>query len=228
MPRPIPSPCAPHTLRTALITPAAAYEGGIPVAIIDRAKNIIMQPRQEWQVIDGEQTSAGQLYSSYIIPLSAIPVIAGLIGMSVFGISIPFVGRIRVPIGTGVGNAIVRYVLGLIAVYVLALIIDALAPSFNGGKNQLQALKLSAYAYTAAWLAGILTVIPALSIIAALLSLYSLYLLYTGLPVLMKSPQEKALGYTVVVVIAAIVLFIIVGFVASAIFGVGVAGRFPR
>ena len=38
-----------------------------------------------------------------------------------------------------------------------------------------------------------------------------LYLLYLGLPVLMKAPAEKALGYTAVVIIAAIVLFLIVG-----------------
>ena len=39
-----------------------------------------------------------------------------------------------------------------------------------------------------------------------ILGVYSLYLLYLGLPVLMKSPKEKALGYTLVVVLAAIVL----------------------
>jgi hypothetical protein len=190
-------------------------------SILDRARNILLQPRQEWEVISLEPTSTGQLYASYIVPLSAIPVIAGLIGMSLIGISLPFVGRFRTPIGMGIGNAVVRYILGLIAVYVLALIIDALAPTFSGTKGQVQALKVAAYSYTAAWLAGILTIIPALAPIAMLLSLYCLYLLYTGLPIVMHAPQEKALGYTVVVIIAAIVLWIVIGLIASAFFAVG-------
>lgn len=190
-------------------------------SIVDRARNIVLQPKQEWEVIDLEATSAGQLYSGYIMPLSALPVIAGLIGMSLIGFSVPMLGRVRTPIAMGIGNAVVRYVLGLVAVYVLALIIDALAPTFAGTKDQLQALKVAAYSYTAAWLAGILMIIPALFPIVGLLSLYSLYLLYTGLPIVMHAPREKALGYTIVVIIAAIVLWIIIAAIAGAIFSVG-------
>jgi hypothetical protein len=195
-------------------------------SLFGRARNIVLQPKQEWEVIDLEPTSAGQLYSSYIVPLSAIPVVALLIGMSVIGISAPLVGRIRVPIGTGIGNAVVRYILGLVAVYVLAVIIDALAPTFSGRKDQVQALKVAAYSYTAAWLAGILLIIPALAPITMLLSLYCLYLLYTGLPAVMHAPREKALGYTIVVIVAAIVLWIVIALIAGAIFriGMGTAG----
>jgi hypothetical protein len=42
-----------------------------------------------------------------------------------------------------------------------------------------------------------------------------LYLLYLGLPVLMKAPEEKALAYTVLVILAALVLFLVVGLVAG-------------
>ncbi|MGQ2933191.1 MAG: YIP1 family protein, partial [Sphingopyxis sp.] len=54
-------------------------------------------------------------------------------------------------------------------------------------------------------------------VIGLLFALYGLYLLYLGLPVLMKVPQDKALGYTVVVVIVYIVLFLIVGAVVAAL-----------
>jgi len=97
---------------------------------------------------------------------------------------------------------------------VLALIIDALAPTFNGQRSQIQALKVAAYSSTAAWVAGIFALIPGLRILG-ILGLYSLYLLYLGLPVLMKSPREKAVGYTVVVILAAIVLFMVIGVIAS-------------
>jgi hypothetical protein len=165
------------------------------------------------------------LYTGYIIPLSLIPAIASVIGFGVFGLSLPIIGTIRPPIGSLAVGAVVRFVLGLVGVYILALIIDALAPTFTGTKNSIQALKVAAYSYTAAWVFGILSIIPALGIIGGLLGLYSLYLLYTGLPVLMKSPPEKAMGYTVVVIIVGIILAIVISVVVSALgFGVGSMG----
>lgn len=182
------------------------------MSLMERAKNIVLQPKTEWPVIDAEQTSTGALYTGYIIPLAAIGPIAQIIGWSVFGMSLPFVGTFRIPIGYAVRTAVITYVASLIGTFVLALIIDALAPTFGGQKNQMQALKVAAYSSTAAWLAGIFGIIPALAILG-LLGLYSLYLLYLGLPVLMKAPEDKAVGYTVVVIICAIVLWIIIAYI---------------
>jgi hypothetical protein len=107
-------------------------------------------------------------------------------------------------------------VLALVSVYVLALIVNALAPAFSGQKSTAQSLKVTAYSATAAWLAGIFSLIPMLAILS-ILGLYSLYLLYVGLPVLMKSPPDKALGYTAVVIVCALVLFFIFGYLSSAL-----------
>jgi hypothetical protein len=183
-------------------------------ALVTRVKGMILSPSTEWQVIDGEPTTVGQLYRSYIIPLSAIPPIASFIGYAVFGISLPLIGTFRIPMGTALTSAVTQYVLGLVAVYALALIIDALAPTFGGQKSQIQALKVAAYSSTAAWLAGIFALIPGLRLLG-ILGIYSLFLLYLGLPVLTKSPKDKALGYTVVVIICAIVIFWIVGAIAG-------------
>jgi hypothetical protein len=193
------------------------------MALVDRIKNILLSPRSEWHVIDAEPATVGSLYAGYIAPLSAIPVVCQAIGMAVIGISIPFVGgSIKIPFGTAITNALVAYVLGLVAIYIVALIIDALAPSFGGTKNPVQALKVAAYAYTAAWVGGIFSIIPALGIITLIFGLYSLYLLYLGLPILMKSPPEKALGYTVVVIIATIVVMVVIFTIISSLgFGYG-------
>jgi len=185
-----------------------------PTGLVARVKGIIMQPKSEWRVIDGESTTVSQLYTGYIIPLSAIPPIASVIGLSVFGISLPLLGTYRVPLGSALTSAITQYVLGLVGIYVLALIIDALAPTFAGQKDQMQALKVAAYSSTASWLAGIFALIPGLRILG-LLGLYGLYLLYAGLPILMKAPAEKAMGYTVVVIICAIVIFVVIGAIAG-------------
>ena len=181
--------------------------------LLDRVKNILLNPREEWRVIDAEPATPAELYKEYIIPLAAVGPVASAIGSLVFGYH-AFGLSYRPPIGTVLSSTIVTYLLTLGGVYVLALIIDALAPHFGGTANQLQALKVAAYSSTASWVAGIFGLIPALSWLG-ILGLYSLYLLYLGLPVLMKAPEDKAAGYTAVIVIAAIVLFLVIGLVAG-------------
>jgi hypothetical protein len=182
--------------------------------LVQRVQRILLSPRTEWEVIDAEPTTPAQLYTGYVMLLAAIGPIAQLIGYSVFGITVPFMGTYRVPIGSAITSAIVTYILTLLGTYVLALIIDALAPTFNGQRSQIQALKVAAYSSTASWVAGIFALVPGLRLLS-ILGLYSLYLLYLGLPTLMKTPREKAMGYTVVVILAAIVLFMIIGAIAG-------------
>jgi hypothetical protein len=182
--------------------------------LVERAKNIIISPKQEWAVIAGETTSAADLYKNYIIILAAIGPVASIIGMSLIGISVPFLGTYRVPIHSAVISAVVQYILVLGGVYVLAMIIDALAPTFGAEKNMDQAFKLAAYTYTPGWLLGIFNIVPSLAVLTGILGLYGLYLLYLGLPVLMKAPKEKSLVYTIAIIVAAVVIFIIIGLVA--------------
>jgi hypothetical protein len=188
--------------------------------LVERAKRILLSPQTEWQVIDGESTSPAALYTGYIMPLAAIAPIANVIGYSVFGIRVPFSATVyRVPIGSAITSAVVSYVLTLIGVYVLALLIDALAPTFGGTRSPIQALKVAAYSSTAGWLAGIFAIMPGLRMLG-ILGVYSLYLLYLGLPVLMKAPADRAVGYTALVVLAAIVLFIAIGVVGAQFTGI--------
>ena len=184
------------------------------MGLVDRVKGILLNPRQEWAVIDAEAATPAGLYTGYILPLAAIGPVSTAIGYSVFGISLPFVGTWRTPIGSAITSAVVTYALTLVGVYVMGLIIDNLAPTFGGTRSSIQALKVATYSYTAAWVAGIFALIPGLRWLG-MLGMYSLYLLFLGLPVLMKSPAEKAFGYTAVVIIVAIVLTFAVAAVAG-------------
>jgi len=191
------------------------------MALVDRVKNILLSPRTEWPVIDAEPATVASLYTGYIMPLAAIPAICQAIGISLIGYTIPFLGgHVKTPIGSALVTAAVTYCFTLVGVYLMALVADALAPSFGGTKNQIQALKVVAYSFTSAWVGGIFSLIPALGVIGLIFGLYSLYLLYLGLPVLMKAPEDKAVGYTVVVIICCIVImWILVFAVASLGFG---------
>jgi Yip1 domain len=176
--------------------------------VVDRAKNIVLTPKDEWAAIEAEPTSINDIYKGYVVPLALIPAVAGFIGTSIIGIGIPGVGTVRIGFFSGLVSAILQFGLSLALVYVLALIIDALAPSFRGQKNMLAAFKVAAYSMTPTWLAGIFSLIPSISFLS-LLGLYGIYVLYLGLPRVMRAPQDKALGYTAVVVLSAIVLSIV-------------------
>ncbi|HET6725605.1 MAG TPA: Yip1 family protein [Gammaproteobacteria bacterium] len=187
----------------------------IPLA--QRARNILFRPRQEWDIIAAEDTPAKALYLRYILPLAAIGPVAAFIRDSIFGVSIPLVGHYRIPIGSGIAEAVVAYALTLIGVYVLAFVIAELAMAFGGEKSLPQALKVAAYSSTPVWVAGVLHLVPLLGILILFAGIYSLYLLYLGLPPLMRAPREKSVGYTLGVIVAAIVIYIVIGVIAGSL-----------
>ena len=187
--------------------------------IIERVKAILITPKTEWPITATESATTSGLYAGYIAIVAAFPIIAGflkgsLIGTSVFGITV------RTPIGMGIVGMLLHYGLTLVLVYVMALIINALAPTFGGQKDMVQALKTVAYAWTASWVAGIAVIVPWLGwLIAIAGGIYSIYLLYLGLPYTMTCPAEKAGGYTAVSVIIAIVLSWIIGMIVLGVVG---------
>ena len=190
--------------------------------LVERVQAILLKPKETWPVIAAEAGDIPSIYKNYLVYLAAIPAIAGFIGMSLVGVG-AFGVSFRVPFLTGLVNMVVGFVLALAMVYVLALIANALAPTFKGEKNLLNAFKLVAYGATAGMVGGIFNLLPALSMLGLLAALYSIYLLYTGIPVMMKAPEDKALGYTAVLIVCGIVAGIIVGAV-SAMFTGGGAG----
>jgi hypothetical protein len=187
-----------------------------------RAKNILMAPKAEWERIDSETTSTGALYAGYVAILAAIGPICSAVGAILFGYG-AFGVSIRPSIGSVLTSSVVTYILSLVSVFVLGLIIDALAPRFGGQKSSSQALKLAAYSSTAPWVVGVFGLLPMMSPLS-IIGLYSVYLLYLGLPRLMKAPADKALPYTAVVIVAGIVLAIVVGMVVTPLRMIGGGG----
>lgn len=186
--------------------------------LVERAKAIIVQPKAEWPKIAAETTEPTKILTSYVIPLALIGPIAGLIGMQIFGIN-AVIMTIRPSLASSLTMAVTTFVMTIVGVFVLAFIANWLSPKFGGKDNFPSAFRWVAYAMTASWIGGIFGLIPALSIIGVLFGLYSLYLLYLGSSPMMGVPQDKTLGYTVVTILAAIVLYIVVGMVTAAVSG---------
>lgn len=184
--------------------------------LINRAKSILLTPKTEWSLIESEQTDVKTLTTNYMLPLALIPAIAGfigfgLIGQNVFGMHIGSAGY-------GLRYAIVNLVSTIGGAFLTAYIIDLLAPSFGSEKNFLQSFKLVVYSYTPMMVAGILLIIPSLSILATLAGLYGLYLLYIGLQPLKKTPEDKKTSYFVVSLIVVILGSFVLSSILSSIF----------
>ena len=189
--------------------------------LIARVKNILLTPKTEWPVIAAEPDTVPGLFKNYIVILAAIPAVIAFLRYSVLGVTLPIVGgTYRLGVGAGIVQMIVTYIVSLGVTYLMMLIIDGLAPSFGGQKNPVQALKSIAYAYTASWVASILTLIGGLGLLVILVAgIYGIYLLYLGLPHTMKCPQDKAGGYAAVAIILAIVLGMVLGVVLASVTG---------
>lgn len=187
--------------------------------LIDRVRDILMKPRETWPVIAAEPATTQSIFSGYVVPLAAIPALAGFIGLSLIGVG-GFGFHYRLPILYGVLRMIFSFGLTLAMVYVLALIVDALAPTFGGVKDRTAALKLIAYSFTAAFVGGIFAILPTLSFLALLGGCYSIYLLFIGIGPLMKCPPAKAGGYTAVVVLCGIVAAAVVSGVVGGVLAV--------
>jgi hypothetical protein len=178
--------------------------------LVERVKAILLTPKTEWRAIEPEPGDPAFLFQNYVAILAAIPAVCGFIGMTISGRSV----------GGALVFAVVYYLLTFVMVYIVGLIADALAPMFGARKSPPNALKLVVYSMTPVWVAGVLSLIPRLALLELLAALYGLYLFWLGVPTLMKAPDERSVPYTAVVVVCAIVVSIVLGWIIGAIFHV--------
>jgi Yip1 domain len=189
--------------------------------IVERVKRLCVSPTTEWPIIAEEKPDTASLIAGYVLPLACLQAIAAFIGGSIVGGLL--IGR--TPLLAGISFALLTIVFAVIAVFVTAFIINALASTFAAEKNGRQALKLAAYSFTPAWVAGVFQILPLLGWLLAFVgALYGIYLLYLGLPRLMKCAEDKAVAYTAVVIVGVIVVSVVASTVSMAVVGAGMIG----
>jgi Yip1-like protein len=194
--------------------------------IVSRVKGILLKPKDEWQKIKTETTTIPQLFTGYVVILTAVPAVASIIGLGLIGHRVPFVGWVRIGLGTALMRGIVFYLFSIITAYVGGYVINLLAPSFGSKQGMENAMKLTVYSLTPMWVAGALNIIPALGILVFLGSLYGVYILYLGLNAgLMETPQDKVVGYMVVICVVAFVIMFVLSIILGAIFAMGYGFR---
>lgn len=187
--------------------------------LLERVKALLLTPRTEWSVIEREPADLAHLFANYVGYLAVIPAVAGFVGGSLVGVSVGGMGTVRTGFFSGLMFAVFSYLMTFVGVYVVALLIDVLAPRFGGQKNFANALRVSSYFPTPFWLAGIFSILPGLSFLGVL-GLYGFYLLWLGLPALMKAPHDKAAGYTAAITACTILVALVIAVVLGGMFGI--------
>ncbi len=199
--------------------------------LINRAKNLLLTPKTEWQVIAAEQPNNNQLIMSYLLPLVLLSAVASFIGYGIIGFGI--LGIRVVGMGWGLYYAITRIILGIGSVYVTAFVVDALAPSFGSEKNLGRSMQLVVYASTPSLVAGLFTFLPLLSGLVALAgAIYSIYLWYLGIGPMKQTPEDKKVVYLLVTYAVLLVVYFVIsmvlGLILLPLFGLssGLSGGF--
>lgn len=186
-----------------------------------RVVNILTKPADEWSVVAAEPADVASLFKEYIAILAAIPPVCLFLGLTVVGV--PILGRLG--FGTALTGAILGYVGALAGVYIAAIVVEKLAPTFGSSGDTTQALKLVAYAYTPAWLAGVLYLLVVLAPLAIIAGLYAIYIFYLGLTPMMKTPKDKVIPYMIVSALVIIVVSVVLQAILGAIGGTSAYGR---
>lgn len=185
--------------------------------LIERVKKIMMSPKEEWLVIEQENTPVAKILTTYLVPLALIPAIASFIGFGLVGYSRPFVGHIAGSLSFGLIQAIMAFISPFLGVLISAFIISLLAPTFSSLKEFSKSLELVTYSFTPMLIAGIFYILPFLGIIVLLAGLYGLYILYLGFAPVLKTPEDKLTGYFVVSLVTIFVVMIIIGLIIGGI-----------
>jgi Yip1 domain len=183
-----------------------------------RAKALLIDPLLEWGHIEQETSDPAYLLSRYVAVLALIPALFGFIGTSLIGVTLPGTGVVRTPVFDGLFGAIFGYVMTCGSVLLLGLIIDLVAPWFGGRRDFDSAFKLAVYSFTPVWLAGIFLVLPGLRFLV-LTGLYGVYVLWLGLPRLIKAPEQRSQGFTLLIAACACLLLYMAALAQRLVFG---------
>ena len=178
--------------------------------LIDRAKNILITPKTEWEVINGEAATPQSLLMIYVLPLALVSAVGPLLTGFLFPgpIALTFF----------LVSAVIAFVSTVLGYYISIYIIDLLAPSFGSEKDLNKSAQLVAYSATPSYLAGLLSFIPVLGGLLKFAAwIYSIYLMYLGIGPLKKTPEDKKVIYLLVAFLVMIGVTIIIGAILGAI-----------
>lgn len=200
--------------------------------LIRRVRGVLLSPREELPRTIAEPGDVRSVLVPYVVVLVAIGAVAQLVSRGLIGVWIPPQlllgmkyggGFLRMPLAALFGS-LLAMVIGCGAWWLFAFLLLKLAPSFGARSDEDAARKAAAYVATPIWLAGVLALfqsVPYLGIVSVVGHIaalaYAVFIGMQALPLLLGTPEPKAVGHTlaalsitaVAVVIAMMVMFML-------------------
>lgn len=187
--------------------------------IIERVKNIILKPKQEWEIIEKEDTEISDIILKYVIPLAVIPAIASFIGYLLLSFVFSAIfntlfstGKVFFSFWYAIKNSFVEFAIPVIVIVLASVIISALSDTFKSKNDLKKTFQLLAYSFTPFLIAGILMLVPYLGYLGRIAGIYGFYLLYLGIKPMLKTPEDQHVPYLAVSIVVVLVLSSIFGF----------------
>ncbi len=182
---------------------------------LSNAKDVLMTQNAEWTRVMSDENDKQSLirYGMVLITIAyAIVFVLSLVFTSGMG------GFVAFSTTYVITMVVVQFVLGILSLYFIPMILAALAPSFGGKNDSLNALKLFVFAETPAWISTAVSRIPILGwLIAIAGAIYAIYLFWNHVDEAMSIPADKKVGYVIVSVVVLAVIFFVIGAIGTGI-----------
>lgn len=168
--------------------------------MLGRAFRLTFAPEREWAAIARARPGARDVLLGYVLPLAAIPAVAWMVGLALFGMELVMVGEpIRRPGPEAILHAgLVTYLGSIASVATLAGAFVLLAPMYGGRRDWRGAWAVAAYGTTPVWLAGVMLIKPATFVAMLPVVLYCAVLYHRGLHVLGLAREREAAEYVAI------------------------------
>ena len=172
----------------------------------ERVRSLILNPRNEWEVINNENNEYRFLFKEYVLLLALIPAFVNFVGYALIGYRVQFVG-LATSFTLGLKLMVVFYIATVIAIYSTAWIIQYFALRFSATQSFNKTFELVLFTYFVIIAIGMLNISPSMSRMVSFLNLYCLYIFYFGFRKMIQIKTEKAFVYFAISTIILIVIY---------------------
>lgn len=197
--------------------------------MIGHVFGLLLQPRRQWRKI--AQLSDRELprYLLYPVILGLLPAIAWYYGTTAVGWEVGDSGNIRLTERSAATIAVLFYFTQLAAIWGVGYMIHWMSATYGAESSVIKGMVLSGFTATPLMIAGAVGFHPLFWIdmlvgIAAVS--YAVYLLYSGIPPVMKVPEERGFLFSSAVVAVALVAVIAVMGLTVILWDAGFAPHF--
>ncbi len=177
--------------------------------MLHHALGLIIQPRKQWRAIAALSDAQLARNLAYPVVLALIPSIAWYYGTTQVGWSIGKGDVLKLTSASALGIAGAMYVCVLGALAAIGYLVHWMSVTYGAQSSVVKGLALSGFTATPFFLAGVVGFYPQFTIdlLVALVAIaHGIYLLYTGIPIVMKVPEDRGFLFASAILGVALVM----------------------